>query len=189
MKGCKHVGEDTNIIGFTARASVAYFPGDLIFQNTTNGYVNASVGAAYAAKDDSPYPWMCGSTETQAVTFGNEFLGVCMSHSKYGVTDRISIAQEGVFDFPLYQKGGVTYGATVSGTSHNSRGIDANTSIRNEFGSSSYNYTVVVGDMVGGQNASGGTIGYCVKTESGASVIRVRIHTKRGKGRPAVGSW
>jgi len=91
-----------------------------------------------------------------------------MEDSPNSSTDTISVATKGVYRFPLATKGAVTIGAVVSGMRPS--GFSATSS-------TTASYQVETAGASGG-----GSIGYCVKTQSGASNVDFRIRTLMGEG-------
>lgn len=139
--------------------------GDFIFQFNTNGDRGASLQA-----DNYAYPFSDARATSAgtaiAETLYNSFMGVAMESSPSGVTEKITIAVDGVFKYPQLLNSAVTIGALVV-TPTPAAGPVAGAS----------NQTVYTGTA-----APGSTIylGYVVKTAvaSGASFVDFQIRTK-----------
>jgi hypothetical protein len=142
-------------------------------QKFSGGVASKSGATGYA------YPMMAGSTvanETNPAYTG--FIGVALDDSpkSAGTTDTISVATAGVFRFPV--AGGVG-GVTVGQLAQNSIAP----ALSNFDGTPTENYTVRVASTGGGGGASGCSIGYVVKTETGTpSNVDVQIRTLLGPG-------
>jgi len=146
------------------RGNVVVEPGDFMFQFT--GVHNLGTGWA---PDNRAYPFTWARSASagtnQMETVYADFLGVAMQGSIAGTTQKITIATDGVFKYPLYlDNSGVTVGASISAVSIStaqSEGVSKQ--------------TVFTGTDSPGSTAY---LGICVKTQSGASFVDFRIQTK-----------
>jgi len=141
--------------------------GDLMFLDRTNGGRGAGVAADYYG-----YPFNYALNAT-TITMGiasilyNHFAGVAMDGSISGTTEDISVATNGVFRYPVYRDGAVTIGALVSAVSSLTSGTGVSPQ------------TVFMSATAPGSTAY---LGYCVKTQSGASYVDFQIRTAYGAG-------
>jgi hypothetical protein len=167
----RHLYGKADEVQVTVRETVTVKPGDLMFLNNTNSFVTNQLAGASAAADYYAYPWAAGKewdVPASGVTSCNYgFVGVAMDDSPNGSTDTISIATKGVFRFALGTKGAVTIGAVVQ--AYRPSGFDASSS-------------TTASRQVQTAITSGGSVGYCIKTESGASNVDFRIRTLLGEG-------
>lgn len=156
----RHLRGDTKEILAPVRGNITIDPGDLMYMNTS---VNNNAYPFGECKDPTT------ATEV-ALTILVNFLGVAMDGSLAGVTEKISIATDGVFRFPLVggRLSGVTLGSKVSAVSPSQAGAGV---------SSAWvvNHSVATG--AGIQHGTTAYLGYCVKTESGASYVDFQIKT------------
>jgi len=169
----RHLRGDIHPLIVGVRSTVVIAAGDLLFSNTTAGITPSFNTSA----DNLAYPL----TDFMATTGGvfaagiisKNFLGVAMQDSQSGVTEKITVATAGVFRFPLHTAhvpGGVTIGSKVSAVS---REITAGTGTG-----------VSSGHVIMNTSNPGSTcyLGYCVKTESGASFVDFQLRTAFGPG-------
>lgn len=156
----RHLRGNTKEILAPVRGFITVNPGDLMYQNTA---VNNNAYPFSECKDPT-----AGTAVAQTVH--NNFLGVAMDGSASGVTENISIATDGVFRFPLV--GGLTSGVTLG-----CRVSAVSPSVSAAGVSSAWvvNHNVATGGGI--QHGTTAYLGYCVKTESGASFIDFQIKT------------
>lgn len=147
--------------------SVVVAAGDIMYlvedihQNCNVGLRGTSGLTAYA------YPWASGQTTSCCMGVTSPFVGIAIDDSPHGATDTISIATAGVFEFPLSTGAGVTLGRVIQAHKPTGFSASANTTA---------SYEVIL------ESGGGVSVGYCMKTEAGASTARVLIRTKYGPG-------
>ena len=155
-------GEQGTIIA-DVHGNTTVEPGDLMFIDATSGVRGAS-----ATADNYVYPFnlaVNSASPGTGIEYGiyNNFAGVAMEGSAAGVTEKITIATEGVFRLPLYAVTGTTIGALVS-------------SVSTQSSASGVSKDAVI--VYGHTRATTAYLGYVVKTESGASFVDFEIRTK-----------
>lgn len=151
----RHIQGDTKPIFVQSPGAVTVEAGDFMYEEENQS------NQAY------PFVYNVGATAGTANEehIHTNFLGVAMEGKESGVTEKVTIATDGVFRYPLAGKNSaVTVGARVSAVSHagNAAGV-SNQAVAN---------TVVAGTW--GTTA---ILGIIQKTESGASFVDIRIHT------------
>jgi len=148
------------------KGNIVIEAGDLLFLNATAG----SLGLGNAA-DNYAYPVSSlvpatGGTNTAKILTAN-FLGVSLESSPSGVTENITVAKGGVFRFPLhpsYIGSSVSVGTSISFVSNElAAGVSAA-------------YVMHIATNPG----CTAYVGYCTKTESGATFVDVNIQTAYG---------
>jgi len=141
--------------------------GDFMFLADTDGDLGSGLSA-----DNYAYPFDRARAVTAGtainLTLSDGFLGVAMESSPSGVTEKITIATKGIFRYPMYKIFGVTVGQAISAPTP-AAGPASGVSNQGVYNSAS---------------APGSTayLGYCVKTESGASFVDFQIRTLTGDG-------
>ncbi len=162
----RHVRGDTGDILMEIRGNVVVESGDMMFLNDTAG----DLGATWTADNRAyPFNWARGVTAGVSAwkTVHDGFLGVAMKASRSGTTEKIAIATKGVFRMDNSVNGAVTAGALVSAVTASGQGVPPQDV-----------YTGVSATMTA--PASTAYLGYCVKTESGATAIDFEIRTIYG---------
>lgn len=160
-------GNTSSIIG-QVRGNVAVEAGDFMVHNDTAGMISAGGTVADGLAADAyvyPFDMVENGSSSQATVLTlvyTNFIGVAMESSPSGVTEPITIATDGVFQYPMVGGlGGVTVGALVSATSP---ATDSPPSVQ----------------MVARSTDAPGCTSYLgriVKTESGASFVQFQIGT------------
>jgi len=144
--------------------------GDFMVLDSESGTVGAGLSATnYAIPFDDAKMAAASATNCQRVLY-TYFLGVAMEDSPSGVTENITIAQSGVFRYPLHSSflgAGVTVGSLVSAVSNT---LAAGASVQ----------TVAIG--AASVIASTAYLGYIMKTESGATFVDFQLRTAYGPG-------
>jgi len=146
--------------------------GDFMLLNATAGALVAGGSADNYAVPFSYTLMAAASAEMSAHVRTTYFLGVAMEDSPSGVTENITIAQSGVFRYPLHVTlvgAGVTIGSFVSAVSNTQA---AGTS----------NQNVAVGSHAAGAIDCTAYLGYIIKTESGATFVDFQLRTAYGPG-------
>ena len=168
----RHLREDTESILAPVHGNIEGEVGDLLLLNNVAGSVGFTSSTLLAA-DNYVFPFTYARGVTAASYQDNvllqQFIGVAMTGSLLGVTNNIVVATEGVFRYPLNSlNSAVTEGAKVSAC------CPAITTLL--IGTGSSNQAVINHATQSGKGTTA-YIGYCVKTESGASFVDFRIHT------------
>lgn len=136
--------------------------GDFLFRAATDGDLGAGISADYYG-----YPF----DRARAVSAGTailetiytDFLGVAMESSPSGTTEKITVATSGIFRYPMYKVFGVSIGQLIAAVTP-AAGPAAGVSNQAVFNSAS-------------APGSSAYLGYCVKTQSGASFVDFQIRT------------
>ena len=166
----RHIAGETNEILAPIRAQTVVESGDLIWiydegVGANGGMIVTRAPDYYAYPMSSMSTTCSGLRRTQFIKGENLFLGVAMDASDSGVTEDIAVATSGQFRYPLASisaaatTSNVTAGMKVSVTS---RPLDQ---------------YVMQGSSSQGCSAY---IGYCTKTESGASFVDFFLRTDKG---------
>lgn len=164
----RHVRGNTNDILMEVRGAVVVKAGDMMFVADST----SDVGVSWTF-DNRAWPFSYATSPTSAtqrmITCHDGFLGVAMKSSKSGVTEKITIATQGVFRMDLYKRAGVTVGGLVVAVSPYIA-VAASTGVSPQ--------TVWQGTSAS-LSAPGSTsyLGYCSKTESGATTVDFEIRT------------
>ena len=150
-------------------------PGDLIFINSIDGCIGPAVTTKIQA-DYYMFPLTSFGppTSTTDHQLAQMFAGVAMTGSANGVTNEITVAEDGIFRYPVIPLGGdVTMGAKVSAVSWG----------YNTTGGSSVQHVAANADrdLVGGSGSTA-FLGIIVKTESGASFVDFQMVTAASGG-------
>lgn len=168
----RHVRGDTEDILVEVRGNVVVESGDHMFLNTQTGDVDINW-----APDNRAYPFgWARSTSTELgfhpmTTVYHRFIGVAMKSSKSGVTEKLTIATAGVFRKNLGASQNVTAGFLVSATT-----IVVSAALITANGVTQ-GISVGTGDMSTVNGPSTAYLGYCTKTESGATVADYELLT------------
>ena len=169
--GGVHLYGDTMEIQATVRPTVTVVPGNIMVQNVLSNSCLQLTGAsttvdsyAYPNSAYMNYP-ATGGTKTHA-NWSAGLLGIAMDDSA-AVTSLIAIATAGVFRFPLWRKSNVTLGTVVSATTRGTFSATASTT-------ASYQVHLDLN--------AGASLGYIVKSQSGATNVDVMIRTVVGPG-------
>lgn len=163
----RHLRGDTNDVLVDVHGNVEVEAGDFMFRDGTGGGRGLGISA-----DNYAYPFSSvgntasDETEILNVLYAN-FLGVAMESSPSGTTEKITIAEDGVFRYPLYRISAVTIGALVTSVSTATSTSDT-----------SAQAVCIIGETL----ATTAYLGYVVKTESGASFVDFRVRTAFGSG-------
>lgn len=163
----RHLRGDSNEMLVKIHGNIVVNAGDLMFLDRTNGGRGAGEAADYYAY---PFNYALNATTIAmgiASILYNHFAGVAMDGSESGTTEDISVATNGVFRYPVYREGAVTIGALVSAVSSFTSGTGVSPQ------------TVYMANSAPGSTAY---LGYCVKTQSGASYVDFQIRTAYGAG-------
>ena len=142
--------------------------GDLMFKDSTAGVRGAaSTASEYAFPLESATSINDASTALLVMyNIHNNFIGVAMESSPTGVTEKISVATQGVFKFPMPANSGITVGTRVSMVSPAA--------------------SVVNSTQVAGESSTGaGTayVGYVTKSAaSPVAYVEFELRTKYNKG-------
>ena len=168
----RHLKGDINPIIAPVHSFHAVEAGDLMVLSATPGLTGAGSTA-----DNYAIPFDYTTMEAASVEASHQaryyyFLGVAMEDSPSGVTENITIAQSGVFRYPLHESfigAAVTIGAYVSAVSNS---IGAGASAQN----------VAIGSFATGSVGTTAYLGYIMKTESGASFVDFQLRTAYGPG-------
>lgn len=168
----RHIRGETNQVLVDIHGNIVVEAGDLMFRNNIAGLVGTGVAGGAIAADNYAYPFNLArnsASETCTILAGvhTNFLGVAMESSKSGVTEKISIATAGVFQYPMYLTSGVTVGGKVSAVSTFADAANQGVSKQTV-----YNIATTPGSTA--------YLGYIVKTESGASYVSFQIRTAFG---------
>lgn len=163
----RHLRGETNEVLGNVHGNVVVEAGDLMFKDTIDGVRGAGV-----ADDSYVYPFNLAVNSASAGTqiinaIYTQFCGVAMEGSPSGTTEAITVATSGVFRYPNYTVAGVTIGSLVSAVSPFSSASGVS------------EQTVAI---TGADASCTAYLGYCVKTESGASFIDLQIRTAYGPG-------
>lgn len=159
-----------NTILAAIRGNVVVEAGDFMVHNNTAGMISAGGTAADGlAADAYVYPFnMVENGSSSHTTIMNlvytNFLGVALESSPSGVTEQITVAVDGVVQYPMVAGiGGVTVGALVSATS-SATGTPPSAQLVSRVNDATY-------------LGSTAYLGRIVKTESGASFVQFEIGT------------
>jgi len=163
----RHLRGDSDEMLVKIHGNITVAAGDLMFIDATPGLRGAGI-----AKDYYGYPFSSAANAASDLTslhygLANFFAGVAMDGSISGTTEDISVATNGVHRYPLYRIGAVTMGALISAVSTFTSGTGVSSQ------------AVFMSATAPGSTAY---LGYCVKTESGASYVDFQIRTAYGAG-------
>ncbi len=164
----RHLRGDINSIKIPCHGNITIEPGDLCVIAGTTPVAPAQCGGK-ADRYVYPFSAVTGATEAGlGAKLKNWFVGVAMSGSPSGVTNNVTVAQTGVFRYPMATTGGTTIGLTVTGVTPTSNYATTG-------GSKQYVYGAGSGSSV--------YLGYTVITQKGgSSYVDFRIKTKYGEG-------
>jgi len=166
----RHLRGDTNDVLIDIHGNTTIEAGDFIVRNGVDGGM-AGAAATGLAADNYGFPLSSyhntASTEIEINgIIQTNFVGVAMESSPSGTTEKITVASDGVFRYPLYTSSAVTIGTTVSTTSGSAHSASSKQAV----------------SILGTANDTTAYLGYCVKTESGASFVDFQIRTAYGTG-------
>jgi len=167
----RHIRGKTNERLVPVRGNVVVEAGDFMYIDTVGGVRGTTIAVDRYA---DPFNLAVNSSSSQSSIMHEiyeNFLGVAMESSPSGTTEDISIASSGIFSYPLSNATGsaVTVGALISAVSPSATGTAVSAQ-------------AVVNSIT--QPGSTAYLGYCIKTESGASYVDFQLITassSRGK--------
>jgi len=166
----RHLKGDINPIIVPVHSYHEVEAGDFMCLDAENGVVGAGLDATnYGIPFDETKMANASATNTQRVRY-TYFLGVAMEDSPSGVTENITIAQSGMFRYPLHSSfigAGVTVGSLISAVSDT---VAA--------GASPQHVCIGAASAI----ASTAYLGYIIKAESGASFVDFQLRTAYGPG-------
>lgn len=166
----RHLRGDINSIKIPCHGNTVIEPGELC---VIAGVTQVAPQPASGNKADRyvyPFSAVTGATEDAvAAMTKNWFVGVAMNGSASGVTNEVTVAQTGVFQYQMIKAGGTTVGYKVTAVTPTSSYATIGASDQYVFGAGS-----------GGVSSY---LGYCVVTQKGgSSYVDFRIKTKYGEG-------
>jgi len=174
----RHIREDTEDILAPVKGNVEIEVGDFLLLNDTNGSVGFTSALLLADNTVYPFSYAKGTTTASYLdeVISTQFIGIAMGASILGVTQNITVATAGVFRYPLAgETSAVTEGSKVSAVSAAYNVPLVGTGVSKQA-------VINQAGRTGTDRGSTAYLGYCTKTESGASFVDFRISTAYNGG-------
>lgn len=168
----RHLRGATNDILAPVHSYHTVYAGDFMVLNAVGGITGTGNSADNYAVPFTEAKMAAASAENSHYNLYTYFMGVAMEDSPSGVTENITIAQSGVFRYPVHSSfigGAVTIGALIS-------------SVSNTQAAGASPQHVAHGTPAAGTISSTAYLGYIVKTESGASFVDFELRTPKMYG-------
>jgi hypothetical protein len=174
----RHVREDTEDILAPVNGNVEVEVSDFLLLNNTDGTVGQTNSLLLGA-NNYVFPFSYAKSTTGGSFIDNvlstQFIGIAMTASPLGVTNNITVATAGVFRYPLPgDTSAVTEGAKIGAVSPAANVASTKSGVSNQF---------VINHATQSGRGTTAYLGYCTKTDSGASFVDFRISTAFNGGR------
>jgi len=161
----RHLRGDTNEVECAVHGHNVVEKGDLVwtYKISTFGCKTASPGGNAQTAD-----WytqsMSDNAGVTAVYYDAQFAGIAMKGSIAGTTENIPVATTGIFRFPLKATTGVTIGQLVCGAT-SAAAVNSNQIVVSKTAAELTDEYFCI-------------LGYCVKTEAGATNVDLNLITR-----------